>query len=298
MLTESQREKLAGPAPRPGETPEDCVARFVEAAERLETPCGDGSLVWHKWGEGEPVLFFHGNHGSWTHWIRNIPVIAEHYAVYCSDAPGLGDSDLPPEPYSLECIIDVFVDGVAEIIPDETRMHFVGFSYGSAMAANTALRLKDRAKTLTMCASARLTATAEVARQMKSWRRAETDEERWEAHRHNLAEMMIAKPESIDDLAVHLQSGNAPRARIRTKDFIPRDNLIKALIGLSGVPIRNIWGTKDGFYPPFLDSKAELIDGNDIELDLKIIEGVAHWSPYEAALEVNDWLLEWFRAHD
>lgn len=298
MLDAHSKELLAGGVPRDGETPEECVTRFRAAAEVLKTPCGDGDLIWHKWGDGEPVLFFHGNHGSWTHWIRTIPAIAEHYAVYCSDAPGLGDSDLPPEPYSLDCIIDAFEAGVSEIIPADRRMHFVGFSYGSAMAANTALRFKERAKTLTMCASARLTATAEVSRQMKSWRRAETDEERWEAHRHNLAEMMIAKPESIDDLAVYLQSGNAPRARIRTKDFIPRDNLIKALVALEGVPIRNIWGTKDGFYPPFLESKAELIDDNGIELDLKIIDGVAHWSLYEAASEVNAWLLEWFRMHD
>ena len=298
MLTADQQELLAGSVPRSDETNEECVARFAQAAERIETPCGNGSLVWHKWGEGEPVLFFHGNHGSWTHWIRNIPIISEHYSVYCSDAPGLGDSDLPPEPYSLECIIDAFETGVSEIIPADARMHFVGFSYGSAMAANTALRFKDRAKTLTMCASARLTATAEVQRVMKSWRRAETDEDRWEAHKHNLAEMMIAKPECLDDLAVYLQSGNAPRARIRTKDFIPRDNLIKALIALKGLPIRNIWGTKDGFYPPFLESKPELIDENDIELDLKIIENVAHWSPYEASEQVNEWFLEWFRKHD
>jgi 2-hydroxy-6-oxonona-2,4-dienedioate hydrolase len=298
MLDHNQKELLAGGVPRDGETPAECVARFEQAAEVLKTPCGDGHLVWHKWGEGTPVVMFHGNHGSWTHWIRNIPVLAENYAVYCSDAPGLGDSDLPPEPYSLENIIDAFAAGVDEIIPADQRMHFVGFSYGSAMAANTALRFKERANSLTMCASARLTAKAEVAREMKSWRRLETEEERMAAHRHNLAEMMIAKPERVDDLAVYLQSCNAPRARIRTKNFIPRDNLIKALIALKGVPIRNVWGTEDGFYPHFVEGKEELIDGNGIELDIKLLEGVAHWSPYEASKEVNAWLLEWFRAHD
>lgn len=298
MRTGTSRGTLDGGVPRDGETPEDCVARFEAAAEKIETPCGNGRLVWRKWGDGEPVLFFHGNHGSWTHWIRNISAVAKKYSVFCSDAPGLGDSALPPSPYSLECIIDAFETGIMQIIPSDKRMHFVGFSLGSAMAANTALRFKIRAKSLIMCASARLTAADEVPRKMKSWRRAQTDADRWEAHRHNLAEMMIAKSECIDEMAVYLQSCNAPRARIRTKDFIPRNCLIKALIGMQGVPIRNIWGEEDGFYQAFLKSKSELIEGNKIDLDVRTIANVSHWSPYEAYSTVNKFLIEWFEAHD
>ena len=298
MPLEKQREALKGGVPRYGETPADCVSRFDMSAEILKTPCGDGSMVWRKWGEGAPVLFFHGNHGSWTHWIRNISVVAERYSVFCADSPGLGDSSLPPSPYSLECIIDAFEIGIKDLISEKVPIHFVGFSYGSAIAANTALRFKERVKSLTMCASARLTATADIPRVMKSWRRASTDEDRWEAHRHNLAEMMIAKPECIDDLAVYLQSKNAPRARIRTKEFIPRDSLINALIGLRGVPMLNIWGKEDGFFRAFLESKTELIDANNIEVDVKTIANVSHWSPYEASTIVNAWLMEWFQVHD
>ncbi|MDB3953432.1 alpha/beta hydrolase [Alphaproteobacteria bacterium] len=298
MLTDKQQKLLSGGAPRPGESAENCVKRFEESAEVFETPCGDGNLIWHKWGEGEPILMFHGNHGSWSHWIRNIPVLSQHYAVYCSDAPGLGDSALPPEPYSLDGIIDALALGIEQIVPADAKMHVVGFSYGSATAANTAWRFVDRVKTLTMCASARLTATAEVKRDLRSWRRLETPEERWEAHKHNLKQMMICKPEIVDDLAVHLQNWNAPRARIRTKEFIPRGSLLKALIAIKHIPIRNIWGTGDAFYPHFLNSKEELIDGNNINLDLKTIDQVGHWSPYEASEQVNEWLLEWFRLHD
>ena len=88
------------------------------------------------------------------------------------------------------------------------------------------------------------------------------------------------------------------RDSIRTKEFIPRDSLLKALIAIKHIPIRNIWGTGDAFYPHFLNSKEELIDGNNINLDLKIIDQVGHWSPYEASEQVNEWLLEWFRLYD
>ena len=143
MLTDKQQENLSGGVPRLGEPAEDCVKRIEKAAEVFETPCGDGNLIWHKWGEGAPGLMFHGNHGSWSHWIRNIPVLSQHYAVYCADAPGLGDSALPPKPYSLDAIIDALSFGVERIVPADAKLHVVGFSYGSAIAANTAWRFID-----------------------------------------------------------------------------------------------------------------------------------------------------------
>ena len=68
---------LEGGVPRPGENPAECVARIESASERIEAPCGDGHMVWHKWGAGPPVLLFHGGYGSWTHWIRTVPALAE-----------------------------------------------------------------------------------------------------------------------------------------------------------------------------------------------------------------------------
>jgi 2-hydroxy-6-oxonona-2,4-dienedioate hydrolase len=298
MLSEKQKELLSGGAPRPGETPEECVKRFEAAAEVFETPCGDGHVVWHKWGEGTPVLLFHGNHGSWSHWIRNVAVLAEHYAVYAPDAPGLGDSAMPPEPYSLDGIMDALEVGVNEITPPNSNLHVVGFSYGSTTAAYTVWRFIERVKSFTMCASARLTATADVARDLRSWRRLETPEERIAAHRHNLGAMMIGDKTKIDDLAVHLQNWNAPRARIRTKSFIPRGMLLEALKNIKQVPILNVWGTKDAFYPHFLASKKELIDDNNIAMDVRTIENTGHWSPYEQSGQVNEWLLDWFQRHD
>ena len=68
---------MSGSVPDPiqvDELPADCVRRFAEAAERRITPCGDGDLVWHIFGNGPPLVLLHGGFGRWSHWIRNIPV--------------------------------------------------------------------------------------------------------------------------------------------------------------------------------------------------------------------------------
>ena len=36
-------------------------------AEVVHTPCGDGNLVWRRWGKGRPLVLVHGGSGSWTH---------------------------------------------------------------------------------------------------------------------------------------------------------------------------------------------------------------------------------------
>ena len=48
------------------------VADYEARCRRVETPCGDGTLVWRIWGEGEPLVVGHGAQGAWSHWIRNI----------------------------------------------------------------------------------------------------------------------------------------------------------------------------------------------------------------------------------
>src|SRR5690606_37875478 len=63
-------------------------------AEVSRTPCGQGDLVWRKWGSGAPVVLCHGGSGSWTHWIRTIPTLRHHYEVWVPDLPGLGDSTM------------------------------------------------------------------------------------------------------------------------------------------------------------------------------------------------------------
>ncbi len=74
-------------------------------------------MVWRVWGEGEPLVLFHGGSGSWTHWIRNIAELSRHYELWVADIPGLGDSTMPPQPWVPQTIADVVVAGLGELFP-------------------------------------------------------------------------------------------------------------------------------------------------------------------------------------
>ena len=60
--------------------PSAVVGTSVEASARHErTACGDGSMVWRVWGDGDPLVLLHGATGSWNHWLLNIPALAGRF---------------------------------------------------------------------------------------------------------------------------------------------------------------------------------------------------------------------------
>ena len=66
----------------------------VQAAGQLLVDEGDGRKVaWRRWGQGAPLLLFHGGGGSWQHWVRNVEPLGHHHTVWAVDLPGFGDSD-------------------------------------------------------------------------------------------------------------------------------------------------------------------------------------------------------------
>src|SRR6185295_19822150 len=101
------------PAPIQG-NPAAAVDAIARAARKHRTPCGDGQMVWRVWGAGEPLFLFHGGSGSWTHWIRNIAVLSRHYELWVPDIPGLGDSAMPPQPWTPTSIADVVIAGLGD----------------------------------------------------------------------------------------------------------------------------------------------------------------------------------------
>ena len=108
----------------------DHVRAWDAAAERFETPCGAGYLVWRKWGSGPTVIFCHGGSGSWTHWCRTIPVVSKTHTVYAVDLPGLGDSALPCDPSHPAGSAEALNQGIRRLIPREENPRIVAFSFG------------------------------------------------------------------------------------------------------------------------------------------------------------------------
>ncbi len=294
-------EEMPQGVPMPGETPAECIARILGMGKRKTTPCGKGEMVWHVWGnettDAVPVVLFHGNFGSWPHWIRNIPVLSQKYALYVPDVPGFGDSDLPPEPYSIEGLVDIVVQGLDELLSPDTRFHIAGFSFGSTMSGFLAKKIGHRALSLCLCGGSRLVGMSDLPRDFINWRKAKTDEERFAAHRNNLGVAMLSGVEAVDDLAVSIQDMITTRCRIKPREFLHPNALLPAIKEVVS-PMLTIWGKNDPYYP-FLNEKwDETIMGAGIDLKRIDVDDASHWTIYERPEVLNKHLLAWYAKTD
>ena len=272
---------------------EETVA-FVQGvaaeAQRVETPCGDGHMIWHVWGEGPPLALLHGGYGSWTHWIRNVLPLSRSFAVAAPDLPGLGESAAPPEPHTAEGLAGIVVEGLDIVFRGQSRLHIAGFSFGGVLGGHVAAQLGDRVRTFTIVGSNGLG----LVRQPTELRRQPEGASEAEAlaiARHNLAALMIADRGKIDELAVYIQAQNAPRGRVKSRRFSRADTLARAL-PLIKARIDGIWGERDATAYPHLDDRARALRIVQPGARFEVIPGAGHWVQYEAADRFNPLLAD------
>jgi pimeloyl-ACP methyl ester carboxylesterase len=270
--------------------PAGTVARLAAAARRTTTPFDGGRMVWRRWGGGPPVVLLHGASGSWTHWIRNIEVLAEGAAVLVPDLPGFGDSDALPEPHTAERLADAVVAGIdAQHLP--AALDVIGFSFGSIVAGLAAARLGPRVRRLVLLGPGGMAFRSDVdrltlARVEPGMSAAETAE----VHRTNLRLLMLADPAAADDLAVYLQIDNVRRARFRSGTIPASDVLLRAMPAITA-RMTAIFGGRDAFAVPYLDERRETLARCGVG-DFRVVEGAGHWVGYEAPSTINGALRE------
>jgi len=267
---------------------------FVEGvaaeAQRIETPCGAGTMVWRVWGSGPPLILLHGGYGSWTHWIRNVLVLARRFTVIAPDLPGLGESSTPPEPHTAEGLAAIIVEGLDIVLSKDAAPHIAGFSFGGVLGGHVAAQLGDRLRALTLVGSNGLG----LVRQPTALQRVPAGvsaEEALAVHRRNLGALMIADSAKIDELAVYIQSQNAPRGRVRSRRFSRADTLARAL-PLVKARLDGIWGARDATAYPHLDERARVLRSFQPGARFEVIAGAGHWVQYEAAERFNPLLAE------
>jgi len=229
------------------------VEGVAAEAQRVDTPCGIGTMVWRIWGSGPPLVLFHGGYGSWTHWIRNVLVLAKG-----------------------------------------ATPHIAGFSFGGVLGGHVAVQLGDRLRALTIVGSNGLG----LVRQPTGLERVPTGASEAEAlavHRHNLGALMIADPAKIDELAVYIQSQNAPRGRVRSRRFSRADTLARAL-PLIKARLDGIWGERDATAYPHVEDRARALRAVQPGARFEIIPGAGHWVQYEGADRFNFLLAEIVRS--
>jgi len=272
------------------------VTRIGAEGQRVETPCGDGALVWRIWGSGPPLVLLHGGYGSWTHWIRNIPVLSRRFTVIAPDLPGLGESATPPEPWTAEGLAAIIVAGLEIVLRDikssgGKKPHMAGFSFGGVIGGVVAAQLGDRLKAFTVVGSNGLglerspTPLERVAADA-------TEEQEFATHRYNLNQLMIHDPDKIDELALWLQKTNHAHARMRSRRFSRSGALVEALPRIKA-RLDGIWGERDATAYPHVEDRKRLLQSVQPGARFTVVPGAGHWVQFEAADTFNRIITEY-----
>jgi pimeloyl-ACP methyl ester carboxylesterase len=257
-------------------TPEALIASLDRQADRFETPSGDGVMVWRAWGEGEPLLLTHGSHGSWVHWIRNIPHLAKHRRVLAADMPGFGDSAPPPNIDSAWPFAEILAAGLRQL-PFQTPMDVMGFSIGGGVAAHLAAHAPDLVRRL-ICVGMGGLGTPLGLQGMKRLTGLH-GEARLAARRHNMLRLMLHAESSVDELALHIQVMRAKYGRVDPALLVAPDKVLQVLAQVRA-PIDLIYGAFDQPHPNF-ELQASLVRRTDPQASLHLIDGAGHWAMYE-----------------
>ena len=284
-------------AARGRETTAVLVARVDALATRTTTPCGSGAMVWRTWNPGAshlPVVLLHGAAGSWTHWLLNLPALAERRRVVAGDLPGFGDSAMPPEPYTADSLADIVAEGVTRVVP--SRFDLVGFSFGAIIAGMVAARLGARVRRLVLVAPNGMALPRATLRPLARPGRADPSrDELRRVHRENLGIMMLADPARVDDIAVDLQIDNVQRARVRS-GAIPDSDVLPHALPRVTARMSGIWGERDALAAPFIELRRATLAQFQPDVDVRVVPGAGHWVIYEAPDAANAAMLEMLSA--
>ena len=283
------------------------IAELDARAVHIETPLVDGRILWRKWGSGPPLVFFHGGSGSWTHWVRNIPVMSRDYTVYAVDLPGMGDSDpfrgsdlalldgertdfrepldpdWQPPPIEMAALSRILAQALQAIIPDE-RINLVGFSFGGMTAANVTARIPEKIRRLVLTGAAGVAPRDPNMKPLATWRFATTEAELAEVQRQNVGLLMLHDQASIDDLAVNIQMRNGLRTLSRKP---PRHFTTIQALEQARPSLAAIWGRFDAVSGWRTDAIREKFLTLDPACQFHVVEDGGHWVAYERADEFN-----------
>jgi pimeloyl-ACP methyl ester carboxylesterase len=262
--------------------------RILARATRHATPCGDGEIVWHAWGQGTPLVLLHGGSGSWTHWIRNVEAFADAgRRVVVPDLPGFGDSARPPAGQDADAVAPALAAGLRELLGDGA-VDVVGFSFGGLVGTLVAAAQPELVRRLVLVGAPGL-GLRNGRLPLRTWRGL-PDAEARAAHRNNLATLMLHRPEAIDELAVDLQAANVTRDRMQRRRLALTDILLQTLPSLR-CRLDAIYGEQDALYRDTLPQLRGCFAHAPTFEELVLLPGAGHWVQYEEPRRFNDEVL-------
>lgn len=248
-------------------------------------------MCWHEFGAGTPLVLLHGGHGSWLHWVRNIEVLAASHRVLVPDLPGYGESGDVPADGGLSRLVDAVAISIEKLLGAGTRFDLAGFSFGSVVAGRVALRHKGVRKLALLGAVGHGMRRRETATMLR-WQDMEDEDAMLANLRHNLGVLMLHGP--IDPLALEIHRRSCEHTRYHSKRTSHSSMLSDALKDLA-MPVLMLWGEHDPTGYP--DEVGPIWQGARAERAYHVVHGSGHWVQYEAADEVNRYLVDWFSSY-
>jgi 2-hydroxy-6-oxonona-2,4-dienedioate hydrolase len=254
------------------------VQALNATARVTRTASQEGFAVWREWGEGRPLVFFHGGAGSWMHFVHQIAPFAQGRRVIAVDLPGFGDASDSPSAADPEMMARILASGLETVLGREP-FDLAAFSFGSIVAGYLARSMSERISGLVLIGAVGMGLRRHTV-DLASWRALTDRDERRAVHRRNLASLMIKDPSRIDDLAVLVQEANAERSRLKTRPVAHREPLSQAIDG-AGVRLAAIWGEHDQLSAPFFEERRGWLRARDPDAAFVIIPDAGHWVQYE-----------------
>ncbi|MEO0437795.1 MAG: alpha/beta hydrolase [Pseudomonadota bacterium] len=275
-------------------SPAERVAEVLKAAEHHQCECGGVQLAWQKWPArsvaiAPPLLLLHGGFGSWNHWIANLLDLRQDREVWTLDLPGLGRSGDMPEPHSIDHFAHIVLKGINQLIGHEQKLALAGFSFGAMITGRLAVLLDQRCTACTLIGAAGFGVLhAQVALLPLPLVDASAREAK-RIHEENLQRLMLHKPSSIDDIAIHLHSENLRKFRFRSR-LLAKSNELAELLPDISAPLVGIWGAEDATAggQDQIEARRELFSQAQPSSQFHVIDGAGHWVMYEAPEAVND----------
>lgn len=241
------------------------------------------------WGKGAPLVLLHGGMGSWTHWCRNIAVLARDFTVIAVDLPGYGDS--------IDAGLldgDAYIDWVAEvfdgIVAQTGPAGLVGFSFGAVVAAGVAAQKALQVNRLSLLGPGGFGYRTGNSIALKRMPRDRTDPVMLrEITAFNLGQWMLSSVPDVADPVIDIHLRNLARSRFDNREISASDRLIADLAKLS-CPLQLIWGGRDVLTFPSIRVRLDRCLAVRPDLEAEVLAEGGHWVAYECADEVNSLL--------
>lgn len=278
--------------------PIDRVQAVEAQGERIDVPHRDGFVCWRRFGQGTPLVLLHGGHGSWMHWLHNIPALAVRHTVWVPDLPGFGESsDVPDDGTAhgtLERLVDALDDTLTTLLAGAPTPDVAAFSFGALVTAHLHRRGR-RIRRMALLGPAAHGGPRGPAVSMPPWRYTDTTASREDALRRNLLAFMLHHPTSADAEALYAQEHSSLRCRLRVVREVSRTSRIGELLQDFDAPMLCAWGAQDA--TAIASAVGPLLCDRHPRRSWRVVDDAAHWVQYERADAINPMLLSWFAAH-